>query len=80
MGGYAAVWLSETLASIKKETRFYSIAIQLLSSIEPEYLKFYKQTNSDEQRSKTPDFNIVSETIILKKETPLRLKSERLKS
>ena len=72
MGGYAAVWLSETLASIKKETRFYSIAIQLLSSIEPEYLKFYKQTNSDEQRSKTPDFNIVSE--YQKKNIPLNIK------
>lgn len=61
MGAYAALWINEMLANTDKQTQFYTIAIQTLSSLDKTFLNALKQHSSDEYRSKTPTYDIVNQ-------------------
>ncbi|OOS26182.1 hypothetical protein B0681_03320 [Moraxella porci DSM 25326] len=61
MGGYAAMWIAETLSQEDKITSYHAIAIQVLSSIDKLFLIDLKKKESDEKRSKTPTYDIVDD-------------------
>lgn len=60
IGGFASLWLAESLARKNPNIQYYSIAMQPLTSLKFEFLQYLRDNFSDGARSKIPTDDLLS--------------------
>lgn len=59
IGGFASLWLTESLARRNPHINYHSISIQPLTSLKPIFLQYLRDNFSDGWRSRTPTDDIL---------------------